>query len=53
MMTVMAQLQRQRLLATPMLLGGLMETFVAAQLRSQQPMATINHSLLQLLQLWK
>jgi len=46
MMTVMAQLQRQRLLSTPMLLGGLMETFVAAQLRSQQPMATINHSLL-------
>lgn len=46
MMAVMAGLERQRLLANPVLLGGLMETFVAAQFRGQQSAASINHSLL-------
>ncbi len=46
MMAVMAGLERQRLLATPVLLGGLMETFVAAQFRGQESAASISHSLL-------
>ena len=46
MMAVMAGLERQRLLAEPVLLGGLMETFVAAQFRAQKSAASINHSLL-------
>ena len=46
MMAVMAGLERQRLLAEPVLLDGLMETFVAAQIRAQQSAASTNHSLL-------
>ncbi len=45
-MTVMAGLDRKRLLTTPVLLGGLMETFVAAQFWGQQSAASTKHSLL-------